>query len=425
MSSESPPLPTSEPPPEPSAPEGAATGAPAPSHPVRPRVPRRYRRQPKGAAAGTSWLGWLALVCAPAFLLLALDQLDLRRPSQDYADAAAMHRDLIERYQRDAYTRPEAEAVVARLARVPAASRNYAEAQDLLQRYRWEAERAAEARAETPAPVVAETEPRIWKPAPPAASENAEPTPTTSAADEVEPTLPGADEVEPTLPSEQPPASGWSTIAPTRASSSPAPTAGGAARTISDRELASRVGLRCYSATRGMPTGGENARFDVRLGADTQVRIGGLRVRNLRDLREGLHRLAVSDAALADLDAYLDSFSEDALSAAALAPAPVSYWLWVDTAKAPIFVDLLAEAARCQGRNPTSTASNPTDFIGPPSAGDDAAALVLPIEGAADQSLEVRLPARRAGAAVELWLRIGDSPRPVARFALPGAASAG
>ena len=420
MSSESSPQPASDAA-TPSA--AAADGSPADGRPPRPPLPRRPRRKSKTSTPGSGWLGWLALVCAPAFLLLALDQLDLRRPSQDYADASAMHRDLLERYQRDAYTRPESEAVIARLERVPASSRNYAEAQDLLQRYRWEAERAAEAQAAPPPePVGADTEPRIWKPAPP--DEHDHVGDSAPPEDEVEPTLPGADEVVPTLPSGEPPSSTWSTIAPTRATTAPAPGAGGAARTLSDRELAARVGLRCYSATRGVPTASEGARFDVRLGADTEVRIGGLRVRNLRDLREALHRLAGSDAALADLDSYLEPMSEDALSAATLAPAPVSYWLWVDAPKAPVFVDLLAEAARCQGRNPATLAENPTDFIGPPSAGDDAATLRLPIEGATDQSLEVRLPARRVGSAVELWLRVAGAPRPVARFALPSAASA-
>lgn len=420
MSSESPPAPAPQAPPEPAA----SDAAPADGRPVRQRLPRRYRRQPRRTARGTGWIGWLALVCAPAFLLLALDQIDLRRPaSQDYADAEVMHRELIQLYQRDAYTRPEAEAVIARLERVPASSRDYAEAQDLLQRYRWEAERAAEAQAAVAEAVVVESAPRIWKPAPPGTAPDTTEGAPRAAPDEVEPTLPGVAEVEPTLPSDQPPASGWSTIAPSKPTTTPAPPPGGAARTTSDRELAARVGLRCYTATRGTPTAADGARFDVRLGGDPQVRIAGLRVRNLRDLREALHRLAGSDAALADLDAYLESFSEDALSAAALAPAPVSYWLWVDAPKAPVFVDLLAEAARCQGRNPTTSAANPSDFIGPPSAGDDAATLTLPIEGSAGQSLEVRLPARRADAAVELWLRVAGEPRPVARFALPGAAN--
>lgn len=414
--------------PPPSAPDASAD-RPSPDtgqrvrRAVRHRLPRRYRRQPpRRASPVSSWLGWLVLACAPALLLLAIDRLELRRPeSQDFLDAQAMHRDLVQRFQRDAYLQPEAEAVIARLERVPASSRSYAEAQDLLQRYRWEVERASEAEPPAPPTVIVEQAPRTWQPAPPRGIDvSGEPRPSTT-----EPTdgnLPiDSDAITPTLPAGEEEPSGWTSMVPAKPKDAPPPSQPAEARGRVDSDLAARIGFRCYTATFGIPTAREGARFEVRLGNESSVRIGGLRVRNLRDLREGLHRLVASDAALDPLDDYLGSFSEDALARSALEPAAASHWVWVDSERAPVFVDLLAEAARCQGRAGRPGPANPASFVAGPTAGDAPAVIALPVERAPDQTLEVRWPRSSAATALEVVLRVDGRPHPIARFELPPA----
>ncbi|MFN7954019.1 MAG: hypothetical protein U0610_19990 [bacterium] len=391
--------------------------------PVRHRLPRRYRRQPRRATAPlTTWFGWLALACAPALLLLAVDRLDLRRPeSQDYLDAQAMHRDLVQRFQRDAYTQPEAQAVVARLERVPSSSRNYSEAQDLLQRYRWEMDRNTEAEPAEPTAVVEEPTGRTWHPAAPSSPSSADAADGSATARDsgTPPTPIDSDAVTPTLPEGEAEPAGWTSITPSKAKDAPLPGKSPETRERIDRDLAARIGFRCYTASFGVPTPREAARFEVRLGAESTVRIGSLRVRNLRDLREGLHRLVASDAALDPLDDFLAGFSEDALARAALEPAAGSHWVWVDTERAPVFVDLLSEAARCQGRASQAAPENPSTFGGGATAGDAPALVSLPVDRAPNQALDVRWPRDATGAALELVLRVDGRPHPVARFQLP------
>ncbi len=370
----------------------------------------------------SSWLGWLVLACAPALLLLVIDRLDLRRPeSQDFVDARAMHRDLVQRFQRDAYFQLEAQAVIARLERVPASSRSYAEAQDLLRRYRWEAERASETEPPVPPTIVVEQTPRTWQPAaPPGVDASGEPNPPASEPTSVTAPI-DSDAVIPTLPAGDEESSGWTSMAPAKPRDAAQPTPPAAARGRIDSDIAARIGFRCYTANFGIPTAREGARFEIRLGNEPIVRIGGLRLRNLRDLREGLHRLVASDAALDPLDDYLAAFSEDALVRSALEPAAASHWVWVDTERAPVFVDLLAEAARCQGRSGRPGPENPAGFATGLTAGDSPAVVALPVERAADQTLEVRWPRSPAGAALEVVLRVDGRPHPIARFELPPA----
>jgi len=412
-----------------SAPESASpAGQPAADSPhraphraVRHRLPRRYRRRPKRPASGlSSWLGWLVLACVPPLVLLAVDRLDLRPPeSQDFVDAKAMHQDLVQRYQLDAYTRPEAKSVIARLERVPSSSRNYAEAQDLLRRYRWEAERAPVKTEETPAESHAE-------------ASDARPRPTPAYADldgrlasVIRPAKPegfAATAPPEGVPDREPPAplrpSGWHTFAPSKSKEDSQEAEQVLARTTSDRELAARTGLKCFTAIHGSPIARDGARFDVRIDTDPSLRMGGLRVRNLRDLREAAHRLVASDAALAPLDSFLAQYSEDSLTESAVDLERGGFWLWVDTASGPTFVDLLDEAARCQHQAPDTAPGNARAFAPGASAGTDAASLALPVDGGAGNRLEVRWP-QTAGNAVELVLATSDRTYPIGRFALP------
>ena len=65
-------------------------------------------------------------------------------PSPAYQRALELHLGLVAEHQRDAYHQPQAAFVRELLELVRPSSRDYEEAQELLTRYRWEAERAPE-----------------------------------------------------------------------------------------------------------------------------------------------------------------------------------------------------------------------------------------------------------------------------------------